>query len=648
MERYYVTTPIYYVNGPPHLGHSYTTIVADALARFARLEGKEAYFLTGTDEHGDKNYRIATEKGISPREWVDAISAQFRALWPTLHIEHSDFIRTTEERHRAVVRAILQRVYDSGDIYRATYGGKYCFGCERFLDDDELLDGKCPDHGVEPSFIEEENYFFRMGKYLDWLRGHIGEHPDLIRPDRYRNEALATIGALLKKPEAARDLSISRPKSRLPWGIPLPFDEAHVTYVWFDALINYVSALGWPDGEKFERYWPVAQHITAKDILKPHGIYWPCMLRAAGIPIYRHLNVHGFWRGADGRKMSKSLGNVVDPVEMRDIYGADVFRYVLLREMPWGLDANISDSIIAERDTSDLANDLGNLVSRAMRLVFRSFDGKVPTPGAATGDDSALGSRWLGALPQVRSAWHELRTSQAVETVMECVRATNRYFDANRPWELAKEGKAERLATVLYNSLEALRIVSVLFWPIMPERMAKLREQLGIATPPNLEKAGQWGVLPPGQQLIEGEGLFPRADVKAAKAREHAKMEAASQQAPANEPKAEPGRVTLDEFRRIRLKVGTILAAEPIPKATKLLKLTVDLGEDRPRQLVAGVAEHYAPEQIVGRQIVVVANLEPAMIRGIESQGMLLASEDGSRLSLLTPDTDVQPGADVR
>jgi len=642
MDRYYVTTPIYYASGTPFIGNAYTTVLADALARFARLEGKDTYFLTGTDEHGTKIVQSAAAAGVEPGQWVDDISAKFRDLWPTLNVECSDFIRTTEERHKKVVQTILQRVYDAGDIYLSEKEGLYCVGCELFYDEEDLADGKCPTHGTPAERVKEPNYYFRMSRYYDWWTEYLAEKPDTIRPERYRNEVLN----MLKKPT---DLSISRPKSRLKWGIELPFDRNHVAYVWFDALINYVSALGWPDDERFKRYWPVAQHIIGKDILRPHGLYWPIMLKAAGIDMYQHLNVHGFWQGSDGRKMSKSLGNSIDPAEMRDIYGADAVRYALLREMPFGVDANIGDSIIAERMNTDLANDLGNLVSRTLRLVFTSFEGKVPQPGTSTAEDDALRGRWRGALPEVTAAWHDLRVSQAIEAVMECIRATNRYFDANKPWELAKNRDSERLGTVLYSALESLRVASVLFWPVMPERMETLRRELGTTTPRDLEEAKGWGVLPVGQALVEGDALFPRVDVKAAKARERAKFEAApaAQKPGSEEPGGEADIVTIEEFRRVRLKVGTILSAEPIPKATELLKLTVDLGEGKPRQLVAGIAEHYAPERLAGRQIVLVANLEPATVRGIRSEGMLLAAESASGLSLLTPDGEVPPGAEV-
>jgi len=646
VDRFYITTPIYYVNGPPHLGHAYTTVVADALTRFARLEGKDAFFLTGTDEHGEKIAQSAQSKGIAPQKWVDDVSAQFRKLWPELHIEPDDFIRTTEERHIRVVQAILQKVFESGDIYYGEYGGNYCVGCERFLDDDELVDGKCPDHGVAPRFVNEANYFFRMSGYQDWLISHIQENPEFIRPERYRNEILA----FLRKP--LKDLCISRPKNRLSWGIELPFDSNFVTYVWFDALVNYVSALGWPDGERFAKYWPVAEHITAKDIIKPHGIYWPCMLKAAGIPVYRHLSVHGFWRGADGRKMSKSLGNSVDPAEMAQRYGADVFRYALLREMPYGQDANIGEEIIATRQNSDLANDLGNLISRTLKLVFRSFGGVVPRVSETRVEDTALRDQWIGALTVVREAWHELRMSQGIETVIDCIRATNRYFDQMKPWELAKRGDTERLATVLVSALDSIRIASVLLTPVMPERMAELRRQLGLTSSPSLEEAERWDGFAEGHRLAEGQSLFPRVDLEEVRTRELHRREAATQSGTGDKPEPAPvesaAPVTIEEFRRVDLRVGTIISAEPVPGARKLLRLQVDIGEAAPRQLVAGLAEQFEPAHLLGRQVVVVANLEPAIIRGIESQGMILAADDQGRLALLGPAAAMPNGARIR
>src|SRR3990170_3955344 len=380
---FYLTTPIYYVNARPHLGHAYTTIIADAMCRYRRLAGDAVHFLTGTDEHGEKIAQAAAQAGVRPQEHADRHSAEFRSTWDRLGIRYDDFIRTTEPRHKAVVQAILQKLWEAGEIYFGKYGGRYCFGCERFYTEKEIVDGNCPDHQTPLTYIEEENYFFKMSKYQEWLVQAIESRPDLIRPERYRNEILG----FLREP--LQDLSISRPRARLEWGIPLPFDDRFVTYVWFDALINYVSALGYPDGERFKTFWPHVQHLIGKDILKPHAVYWPCMLKAAGIEPYRHLNVHGYW-GLGGGKMSKSIGNVVEALALTDKYGHDAFRYFLLREMVFGLDANFSEEALVARLNADLANDLGNLVSRATTLIVNFGQGTVPSPGPETAAEAEL------------------------------------------------------------------------------------------------------------------------------------------------------------------------------------------------------------------------------------------------------------------
>src|SRR5215813_4163901 len=449
---FYLTTPIYYINGPPHLGHAYTTIVADTMARYRRLAGEDVFFLTGTDEHGDKIAQAAARAGEPPQRLADRNSKAFREQWEVLGITYDRFIRTTEREHAAVVQAILQSLFDRGEIYFGKYGGQYCFGCERFYTEKEIVDGKCPDHQIPLTYIEEENYFFRMSTYQDWLRRYLEEHPDVVQPDRYRNELLG----FLREP--LQDLSISRPKSRLQWGIPLPFDDQYVTYVWFDALINYLSALGYPDGDLYREFWPNAQHLIGKDILKPHAVYWPTMRKAAGIPLYRRLNVHGYW-SYGGAKMSKSVGNVVEAFQLTDKYGHDAFRYFLLREMTFGLDANFTEETLVGRLNADLANDLGNLVSRSTSLLVNFGDGKIPEPWDDFGQEEEELLDLSRRLPrELANAMREFLFQRALAEIWLFISGVNRYVDKTQPWALAKSpDKRRRLDTVLYTLAESVR-----------------------------------------------------------------------------------------------------------------------------------------------------------------------------------------------
>jgi len=633
-KAFYITTPIYYVNASPHLGHAYTTIVADVLTRFHRLAGCDSYFLTGTDEHGDKIVAAAEKAGQAPKEYVDAISAQFRALWPKLNIGNSDFIRTTDAVHQETVKLILNKVKERGDIYFSDYSGLYCFGCERFYTERELVDGKCPDHQLEPTRISESNYFFRMSKYQDWLIDHIQKHPDFIRPDRYKNEVLA----FLKEP--LEDLCISRPKSRLSWGISLPFDENYVTYVWFDALINYASALGYPEGPLFKRYWPVVQHLVAKDILKPHGIYWPCMLKSAGIEPYRHLNVHGYWNVNQG-KMSKSLGNVVKPLDLVDIYGLDSFRYFLLREMVFGLDSEFSEEALVARINSDLANDLGNLVSRSLTMIQNYYQGQLPEPGPSEGTDDEIRKEALSLIDRYSGFMEELCPHKALIAVWEFMNRVNKYIVTTEPWILAKSD-ATRLAAVMNHLVESLKIISVLIWPVMPETAEKIQDLLGLPRKGGdlgLRAIREWGSVKPSRTIAKVPHLFQRIGSETPR-------EGAAKKKAEKKKENLADRVSIKDFQKLDLRVGTIKSVEPVAGSKKLLKILLDIGEER--TIVAGLAGLYSEPDLVGKQVVVIANLEPATLMGVESNGMVLAAEDKSGVHLLAPDAATRPGSKVR
>lgn len=650
MNKFYLTTPIYYVNANPHLGHAFTTIVADVATRFHRMMGEDAVFITGTDEHGDKIVQAAEKAGKAPEVFTTEVSNSFRALWPKLETAPHAFMRTTDPAHVKEVQAFLQRVYDSGDIYFGEYGGHYCLGCERFYTEKELENGMCPQHLTKPEYISEKNYFFRMSKYADWLKDHIRNNPDFIRPERYRTEALA----LLESGEL-EDLCISRPKSRLTWGIELPFDKDYVCYVWFDALLTYISALGGVESEGFAKYWPSAQHLVAKDILKPHAIFWPTMLKAANLPIYNHLNVHGYWLVRD-MKMSKSIGNVVSPLGMAEQYGIDAFRYFLLREMHFGNDASFSEDALVARLNADLANDLGNLYSRVLAMTAKFCNSRVPAPGAFTPLEEDLVRLADDSMRNFQTLLGSMRFSQGIEALWELVRGLNKYVDTAAPWALAKNGETDRLHTVLYILLECMRKIALHVWPIMPGKAEAMLEQLGVpfaAAKANLQgEIGHFNGLVPGTEVAKNSNLFPRVELAA---KEEAADPAPVQEKKAPAPKTKeapkaaeaPATIQFDDFAKIDMRAGTVVACEPHPNADKLLRVLVDLGEEKPRQVLAGIAAYFAPQELVGKQVVVVANLAPRAMRGLDSHGMILAVKTEAGLELVTPGGVVPNGSKV-
>jgi len=641
-KTYYITTPIYYPSGKLHIGHSYTTVAADVMARYKRLQGYDVMFLTGTDEHGQKIERIAREEGVSPQEYVDRIVAGIKELWKLMKITNDRFIRTTDDYHVKAVQKIFKKLYDQGDIYKSEYEGWYCTPCESFWTETQLKDGKCPDCGRSVELTKEEAYFFRLSKYQERLLKYYEENPEFIQPVSRKNEMINNF----IKP-GLEDLCVSR--TSFKWGIPVTFDEKHVIYVWIDALSNYITALGYmsDNDEDFRRYWPADVHLVGKEIVRFHTIIWPCMLMALGLPLPKQVFGHG-WLILEGGKMSKSKGNVVDPVALVEKYGLDAIRYFLLREVPFGSDGVFSNEALINRINSDLANDLRNLVSRTAAMIRKYFGGFIPEERQPEDTDNDLIQTVRNTPETVEKLLDQLQFSTALQEIWKAVSRTNKYIDETTPWILARDEKNRpRLAQVLYNLTESIRIVSILIQPFMPDTPQKIWEQFGITEElRGWESAKTWGLYKPVSPVAEKEPLFPRIDLE----KEMAELEKMnSNSAKSGEDLNIPGilpQIEINDFAKLDLRVAKVVSCEKVNKSEKLLKLQLDIGIET-RQVVSGIAKYYKPEDLVGKKVVMIANLKPAKLMGIESQGMILAAGNGDKLALVTVDGDIPVGSKI-
>jgi len=623
-KKFYITTPIYYPSDNLHIGHAYCSVMADTMARYKRIQGYDVMFLTGTDEHGQKIEEKAKAAGITPKQYVDHVVSGIKDLWKLMDISYDKFIRTTDDYHEKAVQKIFKQLYDQGDIYKGSYEGWYCTPCESFWTETQLVDGKCPDCGREVRRTSEEAYFFRLSKYQDQLIKLFEEHPEFLEPASRRNEMLNNF----IKP-GLEDLCVSR--TSFTWGVPVTFDPKHIVYVWVDALSNYITALGYgsEDDSLYQKYWPADIHLVGKEIVRFHTIIWPAMLMALNLPLPKKVLGHG-WLILEGGKMSKSKGNVVDPVVLCERYGVDAIRYFLLRDIPFGSDGTFSNEALITRINSDLANDLGNLVSRTVAMVNKYFGGTIPTERTAGEFDEDLIALATATKAKVEAYADEMQFSQALTELWALISRTNKYIDETAPWVLAKdEANRARLAAVMYNLCEAIRIISILVSPFLPHTAPKIQVQLGApAAVLSWEQAGEWGLLPAGFSVQKGEIIFPRIDIAKELAELEAQQKVAREAKEQAQQKAEGvAQISIDDFAKVELRVAEVKDCEPVKRAKKLLKLTLDDGSGTPRTVASGIAQWYKPEDLIGHKVVLVANLKPAVLCGVESQGMILAAD---------------------
>jgi len=637
---FYITTPIYYPSANLHIGHALTTVMADTMSRYKRIKGYDVWFLTGSDEHGQKIERTAKSQGVEPKAYVDNIVDGFKRLWSRLDISYNDFIRTTDARHKRVVQDIFKKIYEKGDIYKSEYEGWYCTPCETFFTERQLKEGNCPDCGRPVELIKEESYFFKMSKYQDQLLEYIEKNPDFIQPVSRRNEMINFIK------QGLEDLCVSR--TTFDWGIPVPINERHVIYVWFDALTNYISALGYgtENDELYQKFWPADIHLVGKDIVRFHTVIWPTILMAAGLPLPKKVYGHG-WLLLESGKMSKSKGNVVDPNVLIDKYGVDAIRYFLLREIPAGSDGYYSEEALIQRCNTDLANDFGNLVSRTVAMVDKYFAGIIPEGGVSGDFDEELKALAAKTPAEAEGYIDNMDFANALATVWKLISRANKYIDETMPWALAKdEAQKGRLGTVLYNLLEAIRISTTLLIPFMPQTPAKVGEQIGFDfTLSKWDDAKTWGLIKAGTKVNKKEAIFPRIDPKILEVNTMQVEEKTAEKPFVMEPLKEE--ITIDDFAKLDLRIAEVIACEKVEKTDKLLKLELKLGEET-RTIVSGIAQHYEPQQLIGKKIIIVANLKPAKLRGIMSQGMLLAASNGDVLEVLSINKDLPSGSRVK